>query len=136
MKTLDPAWYASLFYEFTGKQCVVYKSVTEESLESFDKWIDNACEKFGHSTYNLVGAPSSIGEYKGPTLVEAMEHMKGKVRASFGCVCIPERHTKKGNESVNMVRKVESGADWFITQGIYSSSAVIRCARTANSLDL
>ena len=28
-----------------------------------------------------------------------------KRACSFGCVCIPERHTSKGNEDINMLRK-------------------------------
>ena len=126
-KTLDPAWYASLFLEATGKSCVVYKSVIEESLESFDSWIDTAFNTYGHNTFTLVGAPSSKQEYKGPTLLEAMNHLKGRQETYFGSVCIPERHTTKGNESANMVRKIENGSDWFITQGIYSTTPIIKC---------
>ena len=94
-KNLDAAWYASLFLEATGKHCVVYKSVVEESIEKLGDWVDNAIDKYGHNCFNLVGAPSSSRQYKGPTLVEGMNFMKSKPRTSFGCVAIPERHTKK-----------------------------------------
>lgn len=58
-KTLDPAWYASLFRPASGKQCVVYKSVIEESLDSYDKWLWTAKDSYGHNAFTLVGAPSS-----------------------------------------------------------------------------
>eukprot|EP01034_Spumella_vulgaris_P024966 gene24966-31366_t len=38
----------------------------------------------------------------------------------FGCVCITERHTTKGNEDQNLLRKSQFGAEWFITQGIFA----------------
>jgi len=126
MKTLDSAWYASLFLEVTGKQCLVYKCVSEDSLESFDTWITNAHDKFCHSTFVLVGAASSSVRHSGPSLGQAMNHVAAKSGVSFGCVCIAERHSSKGNENVNMVRKIESGADWFVTQGIYAAGPITR----------
>jgi 5,10-methylenetetrahydrofolate reductase len=45
---------------------------------------------------------------------------------SFGCVCIPENQTTKGDEALNMVTKSEFGADWFTTQGIFSAAPVSR----------
>jgi 5,10-methylenetetrahydrofolate reductase len=39
---------------------------------------------------------------------------------------LSERHSTKGNESANMVRKIENGSDWFITQGIYSTTPIIK----------
>jgi 5,10-methylenetetrahydrofolate reductase len=65
-------------------------------------------------------------QYKGPTLVEAMNHTKKAHKVSFGCVCIPERHLSKGNEHLNMIKKIENGAEWFITQGVYSAPTVIK----------
>ena len=133
-KTLDAAWYASLFLENTGKHCVVYKSVVEDSLDGFDQWIDEAVVKYGHHCFNLVGAPTSTRQYQGPTLQEAMVHMAKKPQCNFGCVAIPERHTKKGNENHNMVRKVQAGAKWFITQGVYHSKPIIRLIHDYASL--
>lgn len=125
-KTMDPAWYASLFPSHSGKECVVYKSVCENTLEEYGSWLDQACDTFGHETFTLVGAPSSTTQLKGPTLVETMNYTKNRVGCSFGCVCIPERHVSKGNEHQNMIRKSECGAQWFITQGIYSTTPVVQ----------
>ena len=133
-KTLDASWYASLFLENTGKHCVVYKSVVEDSLNGFDQWIDEAVVKYGHHCFNLVGAPTSTRQYQGPTLQEAMIHMSKKPKCDFGCVAIPERHTKKGNENHNMVRKTEAGAKWFITQGVYHSKPIIKLIHDYASL--
>ena len=62
---------------------------------------------------------------KGPTLLEAMDRAKSK-GLSFGCVSIAERHMKKGNEDDNMLSKIEHGAQWFITQGVYEATPTIK----------
>jgi 5,10-methylenetetrahydrofolate reductase len=33
---------------------------------------------------------------------------------------------KKGNEDINMMSKVEHGAQWFITQGVYEAAPTIK----------
>ena len=140
---MDPAWYASLFPTISGKQCVVYKCIVEESVEKFNEWLEASYIKYGHTAYNLVGAPTSSKEYTGATLAQAANSIQTvnkcasnlnltskRGTAAFGCVCIPERHTTKGNENINMRRKVDLGCEWFITQGIYSEGAVIKLLNT------
>lgn len=123
-KTMDPTQYASYFPPVSGKQCVVYKSVVESGAEGFQDWIDTACDKYMHNAFNLVGAPSSTMTYGGLKLSEAGVLLRKRGGCAFGCVAIPERHTKKGNEDVNMLSKVEFGAEWFITQGIFSAEPI------------
>jgi len=125
-KTLDSAWYASLIPKYSGKQCVVYKSVVEESIESFDNWLQEARYKYKHSAFNIVGAPSSKVVYQGPNMKQAAEHIKQRGDCHFGCVSIPERHMKKGGEPFNMFQKQSWGAEWFITQGVYASEPTIK----------
>jgi hypothetical protein len=105
-KTMDPSLYASFFPPVSGKQCVVYKSVVEAGEEFFQEWVDKACDKYNHNAFNLVGAPSSNMKYDGLHLPEAAALMRRRGGCAFGCVAIPERHTKKGNEDENMLRKV------------------------------
>lgn len=122
-KTMDPAEYASYFPQVSGKQCVVYKSVVENSVEEFDEWLTTAVTTYGHTAFTLVGAASSSVKYSGPTLADAA--VRARTRTKFGCVCIPERHMSKGNEDQNMLRKTFLGAQWFITQGIFASGPII-----------
>lgn len=125
-KTMDPALFASYFPPVSGKQCVIYKCVVEDSMENFDEWLTTASEKYGHQAFNLVGAASSSVQYSGPSLAEAGTHLRSKGNLNFGCVCIPERHTSKGNENENMLRKMKFGAEWFITQGVFAAEPVIK----------
>ena len=47
-------------------------------------------------------------------------------RADFGSVAIAERHIKKNNEHLNMMRKQLYGAKFFITQGIFDPAPITR----------
>eukprot|EP01037_Dinobryon_pediforme_P026347 gene26347-28841_t len=68
---MDAALYASFFKPVSGKQCVVYKSVVENSMAEFESWLQSAIHEHGHTAFTFVGAPSSKVEYHGPSLVEA-----------------------------------------------------------------
>lgn len=124
-KTLDPAWYASLFPGLTGKDCIVYKCAVESSGADFSKWLSDAINVHKHVAFNLVGAPTSSRDFSGLKLVDACALTRVNPDCSFGCVSIPERHVKKGNETTNMITKGRWGADWFITQGIYDAEPTI-----------
>lgn len=126
-KTMDPSLYASLFPSISGKECVVYKCVVEDTPEAYDQWLDRAIYEHGHRAFNLVGAASSSAQKNlGVSLVDAGKKTTERNDCKFGCVCIPERHTSKGNEHVNLLRKSEFGAEWFITQGIFNPDALIK----------
>jgi len=125
-KTLDPSWYGSLFPTQSGKQTVVYKCVVESSLDGFKKWFAKATTTFNHNSFVLVGAPTSSREYSGCTMKDAAAVIKAHPTATFGCVAIAERHTKKNNEHKNMMRKQNYGAKYFITQGIFTAAPIIR----------
>ena len=125
-KTMDAAVYASYFPPVSGKQCLVYKSVVETDVASFDNWLDLAINRYGHNAFVFVGAPTSTAPSVGDkaevarcTLIDAGRQASTNYQGqcNFGCVSIAERHTKKGNEHTNMVRKMDVGAEWFITQG-------------------
>lgn len=132
-KTMDPALYASYFPKLTGKECVVYKCVVEDSADNFDLWLDQAINKYGHSSFNLVGAASSE-QVKSLSLAEAGSRASARKGAKFGCVTIPERHTIKGNEHLNLWRKSEFGAEWFITQGIFNVGPLIKLLQDYSDL--
>eukprot|EP00128_Syssomonas_multiformis_P005237 Colp12_sorted_trinity150504_noHs@28148 len=124
-KTMDPSLYASFFPAQSGKQCVVYKCVVADSMEDFDKWLTTAIQEHGHTAFNFVGGASSQVSYSGPTLETAAKRSVERGDCKFGCVTIPERHTAKGNEDENMIRKSQFGAEWFITQGIFAAGPLV-----------
>lgn len=124
-KTMDPSLYGSFFPEVSGKECIIYKCVVEQSPDDFTNWLDSAYNQYGHSTFNLVGAASSSQSCTF-NLNNAAEKLNENPKLKFGCVSIAERHMTKGNEHLNMLRKTKMGAKWFITQGIFDSEPIIK----------
>lgn len=124
-KTMDPALYASFFPPVSGKQCVVYKCVVESGPEEFEEWLNRAIVDYGHVAFNLVG-PASSSAAQGLSLTAAGEMTRRRRDCKFGCVSIAERHTSKGNEHQNLLRKSGFGAEWFITQGIFAAAPIVQ----------
>mmetsp|Transcript_10197 Transcript_10197/g.15613 ORF Transcript_10197/g.15613 Transcript_10197/m.15613 type:complete len:322 (-) Transcript_10197:145-1110(-) len=131
---MDSSAYAALLARSSGKQCLVYKCIADAQ---FDDWIQKAQQEHGHSTINLVGRASSQGDYQGPTMSQAMAkvHNSNNSKLHFGCVCIAERHTLEAaqarnksypTEHANMVRKIDAGCEWFVSQAIYDTEPTIR----------
>ena len=114
---MDSAAYAAEVRAASGKECLVYKCVNDAQ---FENWIRKARAVHGHRCLNVVGRPSADGPAKGPTTKEAMALVEKTSGVSFGCVCIPERHTdeyaqRRGKaapgEHLNMLRKQQAGAE-------------------------
>jgi len=117
--------YGDLISERTGKDCVIYKSVGEPSIAAFDRYLDRCIDTHHHHALNLVGAATSKRDIVGPTLGDAAQRVTSRPDCKFGCVTIAERHLTKGNEHLNIQRKVDLGAQWFISQAVYDFQATI-----------
>ena len=132
---MDSAAYAAEVRAASGKECLVYKCVNDAE---FERWVRKARAVHGHRCLNIVGRPSADGPAKGPTTKEAMALVSKTSGVSFGCVCIPERHTdeyaaQRGKaapgEHLNMLRKQQAGAEWFVSQAVYDPAPTIRLLR-------
>ena len=132
---MDSAAYAAEVRAASGKECLVYKCVNDAQFEA---WVRKARAVHGHRCLNIVGRPSADGPAKGPTTKEAMALVSKTSGVSFGCVCIPERHTdeyaqQRGKaapgEHLNMLRKQQAGAEWFVSQAVYDPAPTIRLLR-------
>ena len=125
--TMDAALFASYFFPASGKRCVVYKPVIEATDSAFDSWLSQAVEQHGHTAFTLVGAPSSSVAAASPLgLLGGLQRASARPGIVLGCVAIAERHSTKGNEHENMLRKQAAGASYFITQGIFDAQAITR----------
>mmetsp|Transcript_26250 Transcript_26250/g.43518 ORF Transcript_26250/g.43518 Transcript_26250/m.43518 type:complete len:438 (+) Transcript_26250:175-1488(+) len=123
-RTLPPEEFAGLFPLLSGKGTVVYKSVGEEDSEGFQSWLSRSMGVHGCSAFNIVGAASSSAEVK--LKVPDAASLMIKANASFGCVCIAERHLTRRSEHLNMLRKQQMGAAWFISQAVYDADATVQ----------
>eukprot|EP00908_Phaeocystis_cordata_P015768 Transcript_26943.p2 GENE.Transcript_26943~~Transcript_26943.p2 ORF type:complete len:439 (+),score=176.22 Transcript_26943:419-1735(+) len=124
-RTQKPEEFAALFPLLSGKGTVVYKSVGEEDERGFDAWLARAISVHGCSAFNLVGAASSSAAVS-LKVPDAAAMVLARPDAAFGCVCIAERHLTKRSEHLNMLRKQEFGALWFISQAVYDADATVQ----------
>ena len=119
----DSSWYAGLITSESGKGCVVYKAAPCDA--NFESWLADCVGKDGHTALTVVGAPSSKSTNPGPSTKNACKLVVPHDGVHFGCVCIAERHLKHRCEHEILIKKMEWGAEWFITQGIYDPQPMI-----------
>ena len=119
----DSSWYAGIVTSESSKQCVVYKAAPCDA--NFDTWLQDCVQKDGHTALTIVGAPSSRVAHPGPSTKEACRRTAAVPGVHFGCVCIAERHIKNRCEHEILIKKMQWGAEWFITQGIYDPQPMI-----------
>ena len=124
-RTMDPNEFASLFPGESGKSCVLYKVPVEADEAEFDGWLSRAAIA-GHRTLNLVGPASAADGCTRISLAQAAARVNAVDGLAFGCVTIAERHLKKGTEHLNILRKTDLGARWFISQAVYDAEATVR----------
>lgn len=138
LKSIDPLEYA---YDYLSKLTlpkIIYRSVADQNEAGLSKWMSGV--RKGDSLV-LVGAPSRSQELR-LKLKDGYElHQREFSHLPLGGVLIPERHQKAGNEDQRVVRKMERGCSFFITQAVYSvdaskdilSDLYFRCQREARA---
>ncbi len=98
----------------TGREPIVNKVVVHLPEQTFREWLEETVSN-GIRTLVLVGGEYSFKEYPGINVAAAMGIAKpviSKLGGRIGAICIPERD----NEADRMLRKTQSGADFFTTQ--------------------
>jgi len=134
METHDPRAWSKRLHQQSSKPVITYKSVSSRSSEAFSGWLTEAWEEYGIRDLVLVGSPSPSGDIKLP-LPQAYEALKKSPHNfNLGGVTIAERHAKKGDEHLRLLKKSESGCEFFISQAVYNHQAtadlISRYART------
>ncbi len=123
METHDPRAWSKRLHTQSGKPVITYKSVSSRSSEEFSGWLTQAWEDFGIRDLVLVGSPSSDGDIKLP-LLKAYDTLKASPHNfNLGGVTIAERHAKKGDEHLRLMKKSDAGCEFFISQAVYNHQA-------------
>ena len=115
----DSSWYAGIVTSESNKQCVVYKAAP--ATPAFSDWLGTAWKRM--ATYPTVGALQA-GNTPG---LRQRTHASSRLQVpgvQFH-VCIAERHVKNRCMSTSLIKKMQWGAEWFITQGIYDPQPMI-----------
>lgn len=97
-----------------GREPIVNKVVAHLPEQTFREWLADTLSN-GIRTIVFVGGEYSSKKYPGITVTKAMEIAKQPIErlgGHIGAICIPERE----NEADKMLKKTQSGADFFTTQ--------------------
>lgn len=121
LETLDGFAYCEQELAALDVPKIVYRSVGKYSSAELSQFLLN-CDSQRHATV-FVGAPSKT---ESVTLSMKQAYaLKQQTRNDLllGGVTIPERHQSKGDEHLRIFNKIEQGASFFISQGVYDVNA-------------
>ncbi len=117
METLDGQDYASQYLNDLSLPKVIYRSVGKYSPAELSQFLVQAREQDALTVF--VGAASK-DQPVSMTMSEAYA-LKQSVApdVTLGGVTIPERHTTRGSEHLNVFNKIRQGCSFFVSQGVY-----------------
>lgn len=123
LPTLEPEQYAYGALASATVPRIVYRSVAALSREAFVDWLRAENARPFEPFAVLVGAPSTLTP--GALSLDeayalAREHAP---RLQLGGVAIAERHARKGDEHLRLMKKQAAGCRFFVTQTVYDASA-------------
>lgn len=119
--THDPAAYLREHLGGWGEDAVVYRAVGKYTEDELAAWVRD--QPVDRVATVLVGASSSA-QPAATSLARAYE-VRSDVRPELltGAVVIPERHVRRGDEHLRMLRKQESGVSFFVSQILFDTNA-------------
>lgn len=121
LPTLDASYYCEKYFGKLSLPKIIYRCVGKYDADQLKQWVNQNPENDKFSVF--VGA-SSTKQAVRLSLADAYTVSKG-INPSFllGGVAIPERHISKLDEHLRVVRKMESGCAFFISQAVYNVEA-------------
>lgn len=115
IQTLCPRdYYRKYFKDYTD--AVIYKAVGKYSSDELRQFLHGM-----HSNESVVfvGASSRNSIVKTKLAESYGVYNESRTKALLGGICIPERHTKSGEEHLKVAGKISAGCGFFITQAVY-----------------
>jgi hypothetical protein len=121
MRCVNPATYAFQHLADVGVPKIVYHSVPNDDEEGLARHLKAVDHAGGLAV--LVGAPSR--EQRGTlSLNQAYaQRRREHPNVGIGGVVIAERHHRDRTEHERILRKVDQGCSFFVSQAVYSSEA-------------
>jgi hypothetical protein len=118
---IDPLTYAYQDLKIGQLPRVVYHAVASQPERAFERWIARLRACGGVAV--LVGAPSRVTVPVLP-LTKAYELWRAHEPARpLGGVVIAERHRSTGTEAARVLRKVQQGCQFFVSQTVWDIDA-------------
>jgi hypothetical protein len=121
IETIDPFDYADSYLKEISLPKIVYRATGKYPPDVFSSWLRDVDVSRYASVF--VGSPSSV-ESRAMKLPDAYR-IRAERRPDLltGAVLIPERHEVKGDEHLRMLRKIENGCGFFVTQCVYAAES-------------
>lgn len=121
LPTMDPADYLSRYLDTGSTPVVVYRAVGKYAESELEAWL--RAQEPDRRLSVFVGAASR--EEPVATSLTRAQSLRARTRPDLllGGVTIPERHARKGDEHLRLLRKQDAGCSFFVTQVIYDVNA-------------
>ncbi len=121
IKTINPCEYSKNYLQELKTPRIIYKAVGNYTAKQFTSWLEQTKQSQVHCVF--VGA-ASHEQQTNITLKEAYQIKKQiNNKLCLGGIAIPERHSKKHNEHLKIVSKINDSCEFFITQCVYDLEA-------------
>ncbi|MEZ4375937.1 MAG: hypothetical protein R3B07_34345 [Polyangiaceae bacterium] len=118
LQTIDPLSYAYEYLGAVAQPKIVYRSVSGMKREELVAWLRRLNELGGAAV--LVGAPSQ-SQAVSLRLSDAYRARQDEAPSvPLGGVLIAERHHSRGGEDERVLKKLEHGCSFFISQAVYA----------------
>ncbi|MFQ5920043.1 MAG: hypothetical protein ACE5I4_08400 [Thermoplasmata archaeon] len=120
----DPREFAKVLRNQLGPQEIVVNKIVvhlDGGPQELTKWAQATRSDYGVPNVVAVGGTSSSHDYPGPTVLEANELMR-EHEILCGNIMIPER----ADEARRMLKKTETGADFFTTQVVFTPDRLLQ----------
>ena len=121
LPTLDPDFYYKNYLNKLTLPKIIYKAVSNHNKECLIRFINDNSSQDVLAVF--VGAASS----KQKTVTKLIDAYKINAQhdagLTLGGVTIPERHLSNHNEHLRVIKKMENGCKFFISQAVYNLEA-------------
>jgi hypothetical protein len=121
LETVDPAFYATTYLNALPLPKIIYRAIGKYAKSETQAWLE---ERNRENTFSVFVGAASKDQSMALSLPEAYK-LKQTVAPALhlGGIAIPERHMKKHDEQWRVVKKIQNGCSFFITQAVYDLDA-------------
>jgi hypothetical protein len=125
MPTVEPDAYAHEHLRSVKLPKIVYRRTVRDTPDSFVRWLNNVNAAAEPRLAVFAGVPSAQS-VTGLPLTQAYELARQHApNLIVGGIAIAERHARRLDEHLRLLRKTEQGCRFFITQAVYDATATM-----------
>ncbi len=125
-QTISPIEYAKVLSKYITTPIILYNCVINQTKQELVEWLKETEEVENIDAVVFAGGQSSSEKTQKLTLNQAYEVFKEQnPNLQLGGITIAERHFKTKKEHLNILKKIEKGCKFFISQAVYNDDVSI-----------